>query len=393
MGYILAGLLGYMNFLVMAYLKLRNNVWFAVWRENGKKVVRSTKVKAKGKKEQKLAQVTAEAMESAAKGGSLTKALQAVRSVAETMGMGGELPSIHDYFSGYKAGGKAQNVNNYRRAVSVFVDFLGAEAARPLDCLTPARCREFCMERLKVVSFGTVKHNVSMLKAALNVAVMDELIARNPFCAFSLSSLVPAAAPRAMKRLPFTRDEMRLLLTELPPLWRDVVLASFLTGGQRLGDICCLKWEHVDFVRGCVEFNTGKTGRLIQVPMVPVLRQMLLSRFVEGEVFVFPSMAKKYARCTSTLSTEFRGMLQMLGILDEVGISEAKTGRRKVSQKSFHSIRHTVVTMIRESNEFSADMAREIVGHDSEEVERLYFTPSLDSKRRGLEYLVNVVDV
>ena len=88
-----------MNFLVMAYLKLRNNVWFAVWRENGKKVVRSTKVKAKGKKEQKLAQVTAEAMESAAKGGSLTKALQAVRSVAETMGMGGELPSIHDYFS------------------------------------------------------------------------------------------------------------------------------------------------------------------------------------------------------------------------------------------------------------------------------------------------------
>ena len=86
-------------------------------------------------------------------------------------------------------------------------------------------------------------------------------------------------------------------------------------------------------------------------------------------------------------------MLQMLGILNEVGISDAKTGRRRVSQKSFHSIRHTVVTMIRESNEFSADMAREIVGHDSEEVERLYFTPSLDSKRRGLEYLVNVVDV
>ena len=389
----LAGALGYIEILVMAYLKLRNNVWFAVWREGGKKVVRSTKVQAKGKKEQKLAQVTAEAMEAAAKGGCLSKALQAVRAVAETMGIGGEVPSVHDYLTDFKPGGKEQNASNYRRAARVFLEFLGAEAARPLDCLTPARCREFCMARLKEVSFGTVKHHISMLKAALNVAVMDELISRNPFCAFSLASLVPAAAPRATKRLPFTREEMRLLLTELPPLWRDVVLASFLTGGQRLGDICCLKWEHVDFVKGCVEFYTGKTGRLIQVPMVPVLRQMLLSRFVEDEEFVFPRMASQYVRCCSTLSTEFRGMLQMLGIRDDdKGNGNERTGRRSVAQKSFHSIRHTVVTMIRESNEFSADIAREIVGHDSEAVERMYFTPSLDAKRRGLEYLINVVD-
>ena len=62
-----------------------------------------------------------------------------------------------------------------------------------------------------------------------------------------------------------------------------------------------------------------------------------------------------------------------------------------MSRKSFHSIRHTVVTMMRSSNMFTADLTRELVGHDSEEIERQYFTATLEAKGLGLAYLFDTI--
>jgi hypothetical protein len=46
---------------------------------------------------------------------------------------------------------------------------------------------------------------------------------------------------------------------------------------------------------------------------------------------------------------------------------------------------------MRSSNQFTADFTRELVGHDSEEIERQYFTASLESKGQGLAYLFNAI--
>lgn len=375
----------------MAYLKQRSNSWYAVWYQDRKKIVKSTGVPVKGKKEERLALQTANSMEAAAKGNlQLTRALDAVRSAAESMGMFTQMPLIQDFFKDYKSAGGDSNKSNFNRAASLFLDFLGSSKALRLDRLTPAMCRDFCTERLKQVSYGTVKHNYALLKAAVGSAVRDGILDRNPFSSFSLSSLAPTNKSKAMKRLPFTIEEMRTILSSFPPLWQELTLVSLLTGGQRLGDICLLQWQHVLPEQNIIMFNTQKTGKEIVVPIHPRLLGILKSHADNDSIYVFPQAASKYIRSKGCMSTEFTTLLKAHNIIASDDFVHTQGGKT-MARKSFHSIRHTVVTLLRSSTLFTADITRGIVGHDSEEIERQYFTMNLDSKSVGINYLFDVI--
>lgn len=376
----------------MAYLKQRGDKWFAVWRDNGKKIVKATGVPVKGKREEKFAQATADAMEAAAKNSDMVaSAMDAVRAAASMAGFVKELPTIEDFLlTVYKPGGQKKNQENCRRAFKSFLAFLGEARIKRLDSLAPSACKRYLEEELKRVSFGTVSRYLISLRAAFNSAVQDGLISRSPFVACNMQKLAPANMPRKTQRMPFTLQEMAHILTQFPPIWRDISLLSFATGGQRLGDVCCMKWESVDFFNNTVTFTTQKTGKRISSPMVPILRAMFERRYVAGEVYVFPDMAKTYMRASSWVSTEFTSLLRASGILKDSDC-DLSGSRRRVSEKSFHSIRHTVVSMLRSSTMFTADLAREIVGHDSEAIERAYFTAAPEAKMDGLMYLVSEV--
>lgn len=375
----------------MAYLKKRGNKWYAAWYHNGKYIVKATGISVKGKKEEKLAQQTATAMEAAAKGNiQLSRALESVRAAAESLGMSGSLPLIEDYFNNYTPSSGDSNRSNYRRAVSLFLDSLGPIKIQKLDRLTPAMCRDFCIKRLQEVSFGTAKHNYALLKAAVNQAVRDGLVDRNPFSTFSIFSLAPNNAPRAIKRLPFSVEEMHTILTQFPQAWREIALTSLITGGQRLGDICCLKWKHIDLAQNIITFNTHKTGKEIVVPIHPQLRTIIESHADNGSEFIFPDAARKYSLWKGGMSVEFTTLLKSHGILQPQDIVQT-SGGKQMSRKSFHSIRHTVVTLLRSSTLFTPDSTRGIVGHDSEEIERQYFTMNLESKAVGLNYLFDAI--
>ena len=366
----------------MAYLKQRTNTWFAVWYDNGKKIVRSTGVKVGKAAEKRLAQSTADAMEAAAKKTSaVDAALDAVRASAEMLGHRSYMPSIKEYLENYKAGGKPSSVSNYKRAKDRLLEYLGATAALPLDKLKPSHCTDFLREELNRVSFGTVEYYLSMLRAAFNSAVRDDLIRKNPFSAIPLRKI---GNPDATKRLPFTAEEMHTIMTKFPTHWREVVMTSFLTGGQRLGDVCTLKWESINKKRNIITFRTGKTGKELLVPITPQLKALFDSK-PQSDEYVFPEMAAKYQR-RSTLSAQFTSLLKAYGIIED-SVKKLPGSRRNISKKSFHSIRHTVVSMLRSSMLFSADIAREIVGHDSEAIERAYFTASEEIKMQGLLYL------
>lgn len=61
------------------------------------------------------------------------------------------------------------------------------------------------------------------------------------------------------------------------------------------------------------------------------------------------------------------------GIVEDAS-EEVKGDRHKLASKSFHSLRATAVTVLRLAG-VPADLCRYIVGHDSEEIERVYFRP------------------
>ena len=68
-----------------------------------------------------------------------------------------------------------------------------------------------------------------------------------------------------------------------------------------------------------------------------------------------------------------------------------KGNRRNVSPKSFHAFRHSVVTALRTNAAITADIARAIVGHDSEEIEHQYCPASRADKMRGLDIIAQAI--
>ncbi len=183
----------------------------------------------------------------------------------------------------------------------------------------------------------------------------------------------PTATQDKTDREPFTAEELRLLCTAIAQPWRDMILISFLTGGQHIGDIACLKWESVNREAKTITFITGKTRKLISHPMIKPLRDCLSRLWQKrlDEVYVFPDMARRSKLSRSGISVEFTSILKALGIATphNQGLSG---DRRNVSKKRFHSIRHTVVSLLHSGNKTTQDVARAIMRHDLIEIERAY---------------------
>lgn len=371
----------------MASLKKRNNTWYAVWYQNGKQIARTTNLPVKGPKERKLAQNAADAMESLAKGNVLvSSAVDSLRKVAESIGASPAMPTVKEYLQDYKPAGRENNQSNYKRASSVFLEFLDVSAYKRLDLVTTQQCRDFLTDQLKRVSYGTVKHYKAMLSVAFNDAVRDGIIERNPMAMTQLHKLVPEGTQRATEREPFTIEEMRTIIKDFPYPWSQIALTSYLTGGQRLGDIAMLKWQSVDFKKKVIHLRTSKTGKRITAPLMPMLEIVLKSLKEPDQEYVFPSAAQQYTRSKGSLSVQFTALLRSHCIVN-YDKQQTKGDRRPVSPKSFHSIRHTVVSQMRCNPAISADLSREIVGHDSEAVERGYFKAPSEAKLQAFDFL------
>lgn len=115
----------------------------------------------------------------------------------------------------------------------------------------------------------------------------------------------------------------------------------------------------------------------------------ILSRKERRSEYVFPEEHARYIASNGSLSVDFTAILRSLGIASpkkHSGISG-----RAFSTKSFHSIRHTVVSMLRNSGSISADLCREIVWHDSEDIERLYYHASHYERQNAINYLEQTI--
>lgn len=374
----------------MASIHLRKSTWYAMWYENGKHIMRTTNIKAKGEKEKKLAQNAADAMEQAAKGNiSVSQAVGALRKIASTLGLASKVPTVQEYLTNYKPKGSHSHVQSIMRAIDRFLDYLGSEAYTTLDMLSVARCREFIEILLKKLSFTTVRSYKSHLHTALQIAVEEEIIERNPFALVSMRRLNQRNAI-PMKRLPFSLSEIHTIINKSPSPWSEMVLLSILTGGQRLGDIACMKWSQIKWDDGVIVIRTMKTGKVIATPITKTLERLLTPLCPQKGDYIFPEMAARYIRSNGCLSCEFVAILKALGIASDKNMHTSPAGRL-VCDKSFHSLRHTVVSMLRVNANFTSDLVRETVGHDSEAVERGYFTPDVSAKRTVIDYLAEKI--
>jgi integrase len=281
----------------------------------------------------------------------------------------------------------------YKRVIERFIGFCGeSKSKRDLSTLQASDVARFRDREAKELSRSTANLGVKVLRICLGEAVRQGLLAVNPAVRVKLLKSTAESKRRA-----FTLAEIKRILKACDNdiEWRGLVLFGLYLG-QRLGDLARLTWRAVDLDSGEIAFTARKTGRRIVLPLVQPLADYLASSPASDNpnAFIFPRAAS--ARRTASLSNQFREILVEAGLVQPLPRGHKSTGKgrdqaREASEISFHSLRHSAVTMLKAAG-VSDFIAREIVGHESAAVSRQYTHLTTDDKRAAMQRLPDVLE-
>lgn len=305
--------------------------------------------------------------------------------IQEVYGEVAEVPSVIVWFDErYEVASKdlvkAATLRNHKDAEKKFFDFLGKKKELPLDRITTGDIEGFKAFLVARYAPATVNKHLDYVRAVFVQAVDHAVIDFDPCKA------VKRAKKRSKAenvRKPFSTEELKRVLEYCNAELKSMVVVSLLLGGQRLGDVCLLKWDQIDFKKDRVSLFTAKTGKVLYVPIVPQLRVVLMKRrFVEG-VYVHPEMAALYERRgAGGVSAQFSHALFKAGLIEKdplmagkfysKGKKEGDVSKRRVKNAfSFHSLRYTATTVLH-SLGLPRELVKMVVGHDSDSSHDVY---------------------
>jgi integrase len=281
----------------------------------------------------------------------------------------------------------------YKRVIERFTGFLGeAKSKRDVSSLQAQDIARFRDREAKELSRSTANLSVKVLRICLGEAARQGLLTVNPAVRVKLLK-----SNAESKRRAFTLAEIKRILKACGDNveWRGLILFGLYLG-QRLGDLAKLTWRSVDLNSGEIAFTAHKTGRRIVLPLVQPLTDYLAALAVSDNpnAYIFPNAAVH--KRTASLSNQFREILVEAGLVEPLPRGHRSTGRsrsgaREMSEISFHSLRHSAVTMLKAAG-VSDFIAREIVGHESAAVSRQYTHLTTDDKRAAMQRLPDVTD-
>jgi integrase len=201
-------------------------------------------------------------------------------------------------------------------------------------------------------------------------------------------------------RRPFNTEELRAVFGAAgrDPFWRYMVCGGTYTG-LRLGDLTCLKRKEIDLPHNQLCLVVTKTDETIHIPLAVPFRALLERRLRElgrgkPDDYLWPDEARIYiASGSPPLSNDFyEKVLVPAGLATKrthQKQTERKEGPRKMNPLSFHSFRHSFVSMLKLSGA-SQHVAKELAGHSSDAVSNLYTTIPIDVLRKAVERLPEV---
>lgn len=230
-------------------------------------------------------------------------------------------------------------------------------------------------------------------------------IVRIMFVAAEADGVIPRSEAKHVKRLKvrneqttrraFTLPELKNILAQCDDEWRSLVLFGFYTGA-RLGDLAALTWQNLDLGQKEMRLVSRKTGRQIVIPLAAPLLQHVeqLPAGDDPKQPIHPrahDLTMRHGRA-GALSNQFGEILAAAGLAEarthkaDEGKGKGRATRRAVSEISFHSLRHTNVSLLKNAGVSDA-VAQDLVGHESAEISRLYTHIDDKAKREAVNKL------
>jgi integrase len=358
--------------------------------ENGRQIKRSTK-----QTERKLAMKMAEAFEDAAKlarKAELTRAAatKVLSEMMERIGSEGlDTRSIQEHFADYRSNLEAQTtkaatLKRYEPIFKGFISFLGEPRVN-------ARLASVTAQELEAYRASELKAGKSPVTANFALQVINGVFQRALRHGFILHN--PVGAVKALsdtsaeERQPFTDAQVKALLTAADDEWQGMILLAFHSG-IRLNDAANLTFANIE--GSVLRFKAAKTShrvkrkseRVTEVAMAEDLVDYFKSRPtpIRKDTPLFPSLHGRKSGSASGLSNAFSRIMVKAGIDREKGDEKEGKGRR-FNALSFHSLRHTMISRLSNSDAPEA-VTKKMSGHSTDEAHRRYIHTDLEAQEK-----------
>ena len=304
---------------------------------------------------------------------------------------GGTLPrySIKEYFTSWL---KAREVEfsdgtyiKYKGVVDKFLKFLGPRSRNSLQTLCSEDIQHFRDEFTGTISNGTVNSYLKVLRVALNKAAKKHFIDKNPAAAVDNLN-----RNDKHERRPFTLGELKRILAAAKSDWKTMILIGLYTG-LRLSDIANLTWANLDLQNQELTLTERKTKAPRIIPLAKPLLTHLENLTVSDDPRA-PLCPTLFEKTESWLSNQFYDLMSDVGLVPvrtHVGKSKGRDRRRTQSKITFHALRHTATSLLKNAG-VSDVVARDIIGHESEIVSRNYTHIDTATKREALDKMPDI---
>ena len=384
----------------MAWLRKvpKSPYWQAiVCKPDGTRTTRSTRTTNKREAQKILVKITE--AEEAGKDGKLTEKI-ARKIISDLYANANkdslDESSIEEYFQSWlkrkQIESSESTASRYTPLINRFIGHLGNKAK--LDLLHLSH-KDIVKARDKVASTlttSTANLMVKAVRAALNQAIRDGLLDTN-----EADKITQLKQTKPKSRRPFTSDELRRLMNAADFEWKGMMLCAIYTG-QRLTDIALLTWQNLDLANAQLIFKTRKTGRSMAIPLAKRLQEYMgeLPAGDDPSAPLFPAAFARRSRNNNAgpLSNQFYNLMVKAGIAEKkthTKQGEGRSSKRKTNNLSFHCLRHTATSMLKNAGVSDA-VARDIIGHDSEAISRQYTHIDLAAKRKAIEALPDLFE-
>lgn len=293
---------------------------------------------------------------------------------------------LREWLLGKKATKAEATSLKYTNAVNCFLSSLGPRAKLNVNQIAPRDVHRFQQGELETGKHpNTCNDHVKIVRMAFTSARKLGYVPHNPADAVEAMP-VDSESPKQ----PFTLEQIKALLRHAEGDWKGVIMVT-LYSGMRLKDVANLRWESVDLQNKWISFKAGKTRQRIKIPMHDTLHDSLLELPSpdSGKEFLFPSLAGKSTSGKSGLSQMFKRLMERAKVQGEIVRERQGESGRSVSTLSFHSLRHTLVSLMANAG-VPVEVRQKFTGHASAEMNQHYTHHEIATLRSAIEKLPDV---
>lgn len=303
-----------------------------------------------------------------------------------------------DWLDECKRSTSKKTLARYAAVASQFCKHVKADDdSPPVRDIRTADVSGFLNAQSDVLAASSVNLTRKALSTFFNHCVNTGLRTDNPVKATKLA----AVSRKRYARRPYTLAELRAMLGRANAFWRYMIQGELYTGA-RMGDLICLRRDEVNIGANCVRLRMGKTGDSVEVPIAAPLRITIMARLhavgpMKADAYLWPEQAARYmAQGSGPFSNEFYcDILVPCGLVPPRPKKHGKQkqgrgARRQLNDTTFHSLRHTFVSLLKTSGVSSA-VAKELAGHSSDAVNDLYTHCSPEHLKQAIALLPEVL--